>query len=310
MKKQAKWIVILVASIAVLVTAVGVMAYSTNARARESTVLALTGIFPHMGGPGFPGEGPGGDQYLADALGISLDILQSAEQTASDAAIQQAVEQRLITQEQADAMTLRGFPFGGRFGGHWKLGPNEGLKDGIDYNALLADALGTSVEKLQAARDKAQDARLAAAVANGTLTQEQADLIKAQKELKSYLDPQALFAEALGISTDQLQAYREQDLSLSEILAKVGKTAAEVREAQQAAYQAALSKAVSDGVITQEQADQLQAGGFRGLGGFGRGFGRDGGRGGGHGGDLGRFGDFGGWKEAPGAPAPTDQGSG
>ena len=299
MKKRTKWIILLVASIAVLTTAIGVMALSTNARAHENAFLGESPeIFQHLGGPGFPGGEPGGDQYLADALGVSVEELQTAEQEAGDAAVQQAVEQGLITQEQADAMILRGFPFGGRFGFHGGFG----LDGGIDYDALLADALGIDVEELQSAREEAQSARLAEAVADGTLTQEQADLIQARVALKSYLDPQALFAEALGISVEQLQAYRDEDLSLSEILAEVGMTAAEVREAQQAATQAALEQAVADGVITQEQADQLQAGGFRGFGRFGRGPAHEGGRGG--------FGDFGGWNPAPDAPAPTDTGNG
>jgi len=303
MKKQIKWIVILVGTIAVLVVVIGVMAYSTSARARESLLLGEPAeMFFHLGGPGFPGHGPGEDQYLADALGISVADLQAAEQEASDAAIQQAVEEGLITQERADDMILRGFPFGGRFGLHGKFGPDSS----IDYEALLADALGISLEELQSARQEALNTRLAEAVESGTLTQEQADLIKAQKALKSYLDPQALFAEALGVSVEQLQSYREEDLSLSEILAEVGKTATEVRDAQQAVYQAALDEVVADGVITQEQADQLQAGWFRSLGGFGRELGR----GGRFGGDLGRFGDFDGLKLPPATPVPTDEGSG
>jgi hypothetical protein len=53
---------------------------------------------------------------------------------------------------------------------------------------------------------------------------------------------------------------------LSQILDEAGKTALEVREAMQAAHQAAIEAAISDGVITQEQADQLQSGGFGGMG--------------------------------------------
>jgi hypothetical protein len=217
------------------------------------------------------------DEYLADALGISVEDLQAARIEASDAAIQAALDQGLITQEQADAMTLGGF-FGGRgFKGGW-FGPHGGVglaQGSIDYDALLAEALGISVVELQSAREEAQSVMLAQAVEDGLLTQEQADLILAKQALKAYLDPEALFAEALGITSEQLQGYRDEGLTLSEILSERGMTAAEVRDALDASREAAIQQAVEDGVITQEQADQIQTGGFFG-GGF-RGFGHRGG---------------------------------
>jgi hypothetical protein len=47
---------------------------------------------------------PGGcsSQYLADALGISLEGLEATYQEANQAAVAQALEEGLITQEQAD----------------------------------------------------------------------------------------------------------------------------------------------------------------------------------------------------------------
>lgn len=297
MNKLIKWSIALLTGGIILAVAAGIVAFSFTSNASAKTTSALhtnIGVMNFRGGPGFPGGKSDEEEALANALGISVETLQSAQQKASDAAIQQAVDKGLITQDQADAMILRGyrFDFGHGFEGHGVFGANSG----INYDELLADALGISVDKLKAARQQAESDLLAQAVANGTITQEQADMIKARQALQSYLDPNTLLAQALGISTEQLQTYRDQGMSLSQILAKVGKTAIEVRDAEQAAYQAAVAKAVSDGVITQSQADQFLAGGFRGLEGFGcgpefGGFGR-----GRHGG----FGKFdGGFYQAP-----------
>lgn len=303
MKKLTKWILTLTGGAAIVALAAGVMAFSltSNANAQSAAVLNTSvGSLNFRGGPGFPGT-PGAEQEaLASALGITVAQLQTAQQQASDNAIQQAVTQGLITQEQADNMILRGFGFGRGFEGR-----GFGTSSGIDYNQLLANALGITTEQLQSAQQTALKSVLDQAVANGTLTQEQADLIEAQQALKSYIDPNTLFAQALGITTEQLQSYRDQGMTLSQILSETGKTAIEVRNAEQAAYQAAVQQAVSDGVITQAQADQVLASGFRGIGGFdfGPGFGGHGGRG------RGGFENFGGGQNTtpntPSTPAPS-----
>ena len=271
MNRWFKWIGTLLVAGLIVAVAAGVMAFSFTSKASASSTfqpLALgSSGFHHRGGPDFPGTPGAGQEALANALGITVEQLQTAQQQASDAAIQQAVDQGLITQEQADNMILRGSGFG--FGHGFEGRGAFGQASGIDYNALLAQALGISVEQLQAAQQQAESALLDQAVANGTLTQEQADLIRARQALQSYIDPNAIFAQALGITTDQLQAYRDQGLTLSQILSQAGKTAVEVRNAEQAAYQTALQQAVTDGVITQAQADQIQASGFRGIGGIG-----------------------------------------
>lgn len=55
-----------------------------------------------------------------------------------------------------------------------------------EYQGFLADALGITVEELQAAQLKARDAMIDKAVADGTLTQEQADLMKARQAFMQY----------------------------------------------------------------------------------------------------------------------------
>jgi hypothetical protein len=187
------------------------------------------------------GRGFGGDvtdQGLATALGIDVTRLQAAYQTATAAALKQAVAAGLITQAQADQFTARGDVLRGPEGAGWLTA------NGIDYNSLLANALGISVDKLQAAYTQAFSANVASAVQNGYMTQAQADLAKAQF--------------ALANST-------------------------KFQSNLQAAYKAAVQQAVTDGTITQSQADQILKSsnglGFPGLGGLGGFDGFGGGRG-------------------------------
>lgn len=299
MNKTKKWIVVLLGVAVLGGLAVGALAFgfTSTASAMTAAVPSLASgvgeLFHGRGGDLFPGRGVD-DGYLADALGISTADLQAAEENAYSAFLEDAVAQGLITQAQADWFGQSGTggmkDFGrGLFG--WLAQTNA-----LDYENYLADALGLSVDDLQAARQAAADARLAAAVADGQLTQEQADMLQAKQALKDYIDPETLMSEALGVTPEQLQAYRDEGLTASEILDELGMTATEVREAQQAAYENAIQQAVTDGVITQEQADQLLLGGMlRGFGDFGPHM--DGFRGG-HGG-RGGPGSFGGWEGMP-----------
>ncbi len=178
------------------------------------------------------GHGGYSEEDLAAALGITTDQLQTAYQTANAEAIKEAVSQGLITQEQADQLSAIGSDTRG-FG---RFGMRE--LSGIDYEALLAKALGISTDELKAGYQQAYAASLDAAVQNGTMTQEQADLAKARNSL---------------FSSSKFQS------SLT------------------AAFETAVNQAVTDGLITQAQADQIiqeqsqDGAGFfgRGMGGFG-----------------------------------------
>lgn len=119
---------------------------------------------------------------------------------------------------------------------------------------LLAGALGITTDELNAAYLEAANAALDRAVAEDLLTQTQADNLRQRLEAASgngfpfhlggrgfglfgsdTIDSEALLAEALGITTDELQAAYDD---------------AEV---------AALAQAVEDGQLTQEQADLVAA---------------------------------------------------
>jgi hypothetical protein len=162
------------------------------------------------------GRGPKGGystEDLANALGITVDELNTAYQSAYSAALEQAVSQDLITQAQADELTTNGnaFPYGNRWGG-WLS------QNGIDFDTYLADALGIRVDELKTAYQTAFYTNIDQAVTDGNLTQEQADLMKGQ----------------YALSNDSL-----------------------FQSSMKSAYTEAVNQAVSSGMITQAQADQI-----------------------------------------------------
>lgn len=220
--KRTKLISILLVSALGLAVVFGGMAfYAAKAAAPVTTTL------PHGG------RGPGGGytvEDLANVLGITVDEVNAAYEQANNAALEQAVEKDLITQAQADDLKDKGvtFPFGNRWAG-WLS------QNGIDYEALLADALGITVDKLQAAYQQAFYARIDQAVADGKLSEEQADLMKGQYALHASSDFQT---------------------------------------AMQTAFETAIKQAVTNGVITQAQADKIlaqnQSKSFFGVRGFER----------------------------------------
>jgi len=314
--KAGRWKLVSIvggAALAVILAAVWLLAGTSVANASEVTAADVQFVAQSTTGPGLLGEGYlghggwgrggvfGGDinyqELLANALGIGIDKLQAAYETARTAAIEQAVEQGLITQEQADQMLVWG-GFGGRRFGFFgfRRAPKDVAEGTIDEEALLAQALNITVDQLQAAREEANQAAIAQAVEEGIITQEQADEMQAHRNLQSYLNRDALLAKALGMSLDDLKAAYANGETLSTLLSQQGLDAATVHDNLQAAYDEALAQAVTDGVITQAQADELQnRPGF----GFGMPFGP-----GGFGGRMGPRGGFD--RQRPQAPSTDD----
>jgi hypothetical protein len=206
----------LVRALAVAMT-IGAVAFRTVfAAAPTTTSTSTTSNSASTGLKWFGGNGPNegyNNQDLADALGITVDALNTAYQDASAAALKQAVANGLITQAQADELTTNGnaFPFENRW-------DNWLAKNGLDFNTYLADALGISVETLKTTYQTVYNANIDQQMTNGNLTQAQADLMKGQYAL-----------------------YNDSTFQSS----------------MQAAFTSAVNAAVSSGVITQAQADQI-----------------------------------------------------
>lgn len=187
-----------------------------------------------------------------------------------------------------------------------------GGKVGEATDQYLADALNITTDQLSTAYQSATSEALKQAVADGKLTQEQADQLAAHANGRidgrwlndANIDFNALLAKALNISTDQLTAAQQKafdaridaavtagNLTQEQADLMKGRRAlgnsAQFQSSMQSAFEAAVNQAVQSGVITQAQADQILKNaanmGQRGFGGFGK-FG-----------GFGRFGDFGGF---------------
>jgi hypothetical protein len=128
---------------------------------------------------------------------------------------------------------------------------------GAERDADLAAALDLSVDELMDARQKAMDARLDRAVESGQVTQEQADLMRAGQKLAASLDRQAILADALGITPAALEAAKNSDEGLRGLYE--GQDRATLAEKLKASEEKAMAKAVTDGVISQAEADALKA---------------------------------------------------
>lgn len=217
--KNKKILTILSLSALVIAAAFGAVAYHSATASALTSNQTLVPVNQPLNAVEY-GKGPGGGitkEDLANALGITVDELTAAQQTAKEAVLSQAVEKGLITQTQADNLKSKGSGFFlGRKG--WLLRSEDLAAAGIDYEAELAKALGITVEKLQAAYDQAFIAHVDQAVADGTITQDQADLMKGQRAL---------------YSDEKFQA------------------------SMKSAYESAIAQAVQDGVITQAQADLI-----------------------------------------------------
>ena len=172
MKKKVVLITLTLVMTLVAVAAAGI--FGTQAvYAQTATPVPST---PGGGGQHFAMT----DQDLATALGITTDKLQAAYKAADAEALKQAVAKGLITQAQADKFSANAN--GRHFGWPGKMmGANS--SNGIDYNAILASALGISADKLQAAYQQAYNTIVDNAVKSGSLTQQQADEIKGRQTL-------------------------------------------------------------------------------------------------------------------------------
>ncbi len=170
----------------------------------------------------------------------------------------------------------------------------DGRPDRDEIRALMADELGVTVDELEAAQDAVQETMLAQLVADGTITQAQLDEMlemKALRELAQDIfsrdDAQAVIAEQLGLTVEELAAARDEGTHVYDLAEEQGIDMETLMTAVSDARTAAINAAVADGTLTQEQADLLlsQNGPHFGFGGHGGpgGHGMHGGHGG-HGG--------------------------
>lgn len=150
----------------------------------------------------------------------------------------------------------------------------------------LAEEAGVELSAIHQAADAARAASVSEALAEGIITQDQADLLNARMVEHANRDAvrltigervRAAIAGLFGISVDDLEDLRDEDMTLEGLLASYDVTEEAFREAVQAARSEGLDDAVVQGLITQAQADAMRDRGagplarFLGIGGPGGG---------------------------------------
>ena len=144
--------VIPVVSALVLALAVGVVAFSSSSAANSDPAVFLQEDETDKPLPlkhGIGGRGRGDrfgfgssfdyDDFIAEELGVTVTELQEARQAAHEAALDQAVTEGKITEEQAD-LILAG----------------QALRQYIDPQELLSEALGIDIADIEAARESGE----------------------------------------------------------------------------------------------------------------------------------------------------------
>ena len=119
--------------------------------------------------------------------------------------------------------------------------------DREEQQAALAAQLGVTVDDLQAAADAVFEQRLTDAVANGDLTQEEADAILAARE--DGTKPE-------GVRGLRLRS-GDPDVAQEALAAELGVTVDALQAARDAVFEQQLADAVASGDLTQEQADAI-----------------------------------------------------
>lgn len=161
------------------------------------------------------------------------------------------------------------------------------------YEEALAEALGITVDELQAAHDAIFKDRIEAAIEEGKLTEEQAEQILSREGfgLRGRRGPigrdpemNTLLADELGISVSTLEAAQTEvhetlmaealengDLSEEqiELMQSHQAIAPYLQAAMAEAFEDAVNQALSDGAITQAQAELLLENGGPGARGGG-----------------------------------------
>lgn len=155
----------------------------------------------------------------------------------------------------------------------------DGRPDRDEVHALLAEELGVTVDELDAVQTAVQEAMLAQLVEDGTITQEQLDemlemraLHDLAKDIFSRDDAQAVIAEQLGLTIEELAAARDEGTRIYDLAEEQGIDMDTLMTAVSEARTATFDQAVADGLLTQEQADLLlsqQGPHFGGPGGHG-----------------------------------------
>ena len=139
----------------------------------------------------------------------------------------------------------------------------------------LAEAQGVEVEDVKAVVQAYRETAVADAINAGIITEEQGEQLLGHEGRRGgkhgrrggrfggIVDRdvvQATVADTLGITVEELEAAKEAGTSIEDLAAENGVDVETIREAVDAVKAEAVQQAVEDGTITQEQADQILSG--------------------------------------------------
>lgn len=188
MKKKT----ILSITLAVLLISGALLANNWVGRVSADSGTTTDAITLTKGRPG------GSDEDLAAALGIKVEDLTAAEAKAYTSAVDAALKAGYITASQAETLKAGNANFRNLYR---YLSETERAE--FDQDVYLAQALGITEEELKAGYDTMEQARIDQLVADGVLTQEQADLQAAYQALRGSTTFEANMKQAM---TDAINA--------------------------------------------------------------------------------------------------------
>ena len=188
MKKK----IIVSITLAVLLISGALLANNWVGRVSADSGTTTDALTLTKGGPG------GSDEDLAAALGITIEDLTAAEQKAFTSAVDAALKAEYITTSQAETLKAGTANFRNLYR---YLSETERAE--FDQDVYLAEALGITEEELEAGYDAMEQARIDQLVADGVLTQEQADLQAAYQALRGSTTFAATMKQAM---TDAINA--------------------------------------------------------------------------------------------------------
>ena len=171
MKSRKKWLYLMLGGIGALVIVFGAGFISVQHVGASPLIQGE--------GPGRPGC-PSGDftEALAEALGISVDELHTAQESVRDARLAEAVESGMITEEQVAQIADHqrgGYPIRGRFLGEESM-------------TALAEELGITLEELERAQVQVREDFIAQGVQEGVVSTDPVELMEARNAIREYLE--------------------------------------------------------------------------------------------------------------------------
>jgi hypothetical protein len=186
MKNSRRTSVAIIGLIFILIMAAGAVAVLAQDDAPDNPALPF-GRGGFHGHGGYHGRDQGaGDEDLAGALGITAEELQAARQKVYADRLRQAVEEGTLTQDQANTLLAM-----------------QALKGYLDHSAIMAQALGLSLEEFEAAHEDGTLSELLADITPADLQERMQSAV--EDAVQQAVDDNVITAEQAALVLERLQ---------------------------------------------------------------------------------------------------------